>query len=215
MNLVLLGAPGAGKGTQGRMLQEKFGIPQISTGDMLRAAKQARTPLGLQAEKYMSSGHLVPDEVVIGLMEERLKESDAQNGFILDGFPRTISQAEALDKMLRRNASPVEAAVNLMVPEEELVSRLTGRRTCSECGAGYHLKFSPPRKDEICDRCGGKLFQREDDKEETIRQRLKVYQDQTAPVVQFYKKQSVLREISGTGTVQEIFDRLSGILSGL
>ncbi|HEX5033071.1 MAG TPA: adenylate kinase, partial [bacterium] len=175
MILILLGAPGAGKGTQAKLLQEKLKIPQISTGDMLRAAKQAKTPLGLEAEKFMNAGKLVPDEVVIGLIRERLKDADTQNGFILDGFPRTVAQAEALGQLLGGLGRKLDVVLNLEVPEQELVERLTGRRACPQCGAGYHLKFSPPKSDEICDRCGSPLIQREDDKEATIRHRLKVY----------------------------------------
>jgi adenylate kinase len=208
MILILLGAPGAGKGTQAKLLQEKLNIPQISTGDMLRAAKQAKTKLGLEAESYMNAGKLVPDEVVIGLIRERLKNPDTQNGFILDGFPRTVAQAEALTGLLSEVGRKLDAALNLEVAEQELVERLTGRRTCPNCGAGYHLKFSPPRHDEVCDRCGTALIQREDDREDTIRHRLKVYNDQTAPLVKYYEKAGQLSPIAGTGSTDEVFQRL-------
>jgi adenylate kinase len=208
MNLMLLGAPGAGKGTQSKMLQEKLGIPQISTGDMLRAAKQARTPLGLKAESYMAAGKLVPDEVVVGLIRERLSQPDVKKGFILDGFPRNVAQAESLDQLLNDMNVKVDGVVTLEVPEEELIRRLSGRRTCPKCGAGYHLQFSPPKVEGICDQCGGHLVQREDDREETIRRRLKVYRDQTAPMIDFYKKQGVLKSVAGTGKIEEIFRRI-------
>jgi len=212
MILILLGAPGAGKGTQAKLLQEKLKIPQISTGDMLRAAKQAKTPLGLEAESYMNSGKLVPDDVVVGLIRERLKSPDTLNGFILDGFPRTVAQAEALGQLLNELGRKLEAVLNLEVPEQELVERLTGRRACPNCGAGYHLKFSPPRHDEVCDRCGAALIQREDDREDTIRHRLKVYDNQTAPLVKYYEKSGQLAPIPGTGSTDEVFQRLVGSL---
>ncbi|HKY63045.1 MAG TPA: adenylate kinase [bacterium] len=208
MILILLGAPGAGKGTQAKLLQEKLKIPQISTGDMLRAAKQAKTPLGVEAEKFMNAGQLVPDEVVISLIRERLKDPDTRGGFILDGFPRTVAQAEALGQLLGELGRKLDVVLNLEVPEQELVERLTGRRTCPQCGAGYHLKFSPPKSDEICDRCGSSLIQREDDKEATIRHRLKVYNDQTAPLVKYYEKAGQLRPSGGIGSTEEVFQRL-------
>ncbi len=213
MNLILLGAPGAGKGTQAKKLQEKFSIPQISTGDMLRAAKKAGTSLGLEAARYMSAGELVPDALVLGLIEERLQKPDTRSGFILDGYPRNVSQAQELGLMLDKNGKKLDAVINLRVPEEELVSRLAGRRTCSQCGVGYHVDFSPPRIDKACDRCGGELIQREDDQEDTIRQRLRVYHSQTAPVVEYYRDRALLREILGTGSVEEIFLSLAEIAS--
>ncbi len=215
MNIILLGAPGAGKGTQAKMLEEKFNISQISTGDMLRAAKQAKTPLGLEAEKYMNAGKLVPDQVVIGLIRERLKQADNNKGYILDGFPRTVSQAEALTEMLRALGSKLDAVMSLEVSEEDLVHRLTGRRNCSQCGAGYHLQFSPPLHPGTCDRCGAPLIQREDDQEQTIRKRLKVYRDQTSPLVDYYLKQGILKKVPGTGSVTEVFDRLSSLVAAL
>lgn len=215
MNLILLGAPGAGKGTQSKLLQEKLHIPQISTGDMLRAAKQAKTPLGLQAETFMNAGKLVPDEVVIGLIRERLADADTQDGFILDGFPRTVAQAEALGGLLKDLHRSLDAVVNLEVPEAELVERLTGRRTCGACGSGYHLRFSPPKQGGICDRCGGSLIQREDDQEATIRRRLKVYEEQTEPLVAYYKNTGLLRSFSGVGSTEDVFGRLAGIVDAL
>jgi len=215
MNLILLGAPGAGKGTQSKLLQEKFQIPQISTGDMLRAAKQAKTPLGLLAESYMNAGKLVPDDVVIGLIRERLVAPDTAQGFVLDGFPRTVAQAEALGALLKELNRSLDAAVNLEVPETELVARLTGRRTCANCGTMYHLQFSPSKVAGICDRCGGPLVQREDDKEATIRSRLKVYEEQTSPLIDYYQKAGLFRASSGIGETEAVFRRLVTILEGL
>ncbi len=215
MNVMLLGAPGAGKGTQSKMLQEKFGIPQISTGDMLRAAKQAGTPLGLKAESYIQAGKLVPDDVVVELMRERLKAGDCAKGFILDGFPRNVVQAEVLEAMLKKLGSQVDAVISLEVPEEELVRRLSGRRTCSQCGRGYHLDFSPPKAEGICDHCGGGLIQRDDDQERTIRHRLQVYRDQTAPLIDFYRKKGVLQTVSGTGPVDAVFEKVAAIVKDL
>jgi adenylate kinase len=215
VNIVLLGAPGSGKGTQSKLLQEKFGIPQISTGDMLRAAKQARSPLGIEAEKFMDAGKLVPDEVVVGLIQERLGARDCKKGIILDGFPRTDVQAVALEKMLKTMGMKIDAVINLEVGEDELIRRLTGRRTCERCGTGYHLQFSPPKVHGICDRCGANLIQRDDDKEVTIRRRLKVYSDQTAPLVEYYQKQGILKQISGIGTTEEVAARLANIISQL
>jgi len=212
LNLILLGAPGAGKGTQAQKIQEFFHIPKISTGDMLRAARAAQTPLGLQAEAYMVAGKLVPDEVVIGLIQERLAQDDCKKGYILDGFPRTLPQAKALGEMLQVHGN-IDKVVNIEVNEDSLVKRLTGRRQCEKCSQGYHLEFAPSQKQGICDRCGGKLFQRNDDKEDTIRARLKVYQEMTAPLIEFYKKENVLKTISGSGTVDEIFKNIVDVLN--
>ena len=214
MRLILLGPPGAGKGTQAKRLIERYGIPQISTGDILRAAVREGTELGKTAKQYMDAGKLVPDEVVIGIIEERLKEPDCAKGYILDGFPRTVAQADALTEVLARMGQSIDHVVSIEVPDEELVERLTGRRTCRNCGAMYHVKFSPPKKPGVCDKCGGELFQRDDDKEETIRARLKVYQDQTAPLIAYYEKAGLLRRVSGVGTVDEIYERILGVLEG-
>lgn len=214
MRLILLGPPGAGKGTQAKRLIERYGIPQISTGDILRAAVREGTELGKTAKQYMDAGKLVPDEVVIGIIEERLKEPDCAKGYILDGFPRTVAQADALTDVLARMGKSIDHVVSIEVPDEELVERLTGRRTCRSCGAMYHVKFSPPKKPGACDKCGGELFQRDDDKEETIRARLKVYQEQTAPLIAYYEKAGLLRRVSGVGTVDEIYGRILGVLEG-
>ncbi|MCX7913555.1 MAG: adenylate kinase [Thermodesulfovibrionales bacterium] len=205
MNLVFLGAPGAGKGTQAKKLVEKYGIPQISTGDLLRAAVAAGTPLGKEAKSYMDKGELVPDSVVLAMVEERLRQDDCKRGFILDGFPRNTSQAEALDKMLSALNMPLTAAVSVDVPFDDLMKRLTGRRTCKACGQMYNIYFNPPQKANICDKCGGELFQRDDDKEETIKKRLDVYSAQTAPLFDYYKKRGILKSVDGTGNIDEIF----------
>ncbi len=204
MRTVLLGAPGSGKGTQGVFLSRQYGIPQISTGDLLRAAVSAGTELGKQAKSAMDSGALVSDEIVVGLIRERLSEEDARQGYILDGFPRNIAQAEALDVMLDDLGQPLDGVVLLDVPFNELMQRLTGRRTCKECGAIFNVHLSPPKQDGICDECGGELFQRQDDNEATIENRLKVYEEQTAPLVGFYEKQGKLHTVDGTGDIEDI-----------
>ncbi len=208
MRLVLLGAPGAGKGTQAKKLIEKYGMPQISTGDLLRAAVAGGTPLGKEAKGYMDKGELVPDSVVLGMVEERLKKDDCKKGYILDGFPRNTAQAEALDKMLGKLGMPLTAAVSVDVPKEDLMKRLTGRRTCKKCGQMYNVYFSPPAKEGVCDKCGGDLFQRDDDKEETIKKRLEVYDAQTAPLIDYYGKKGILKSIEGKGNIDDIFKKM-------
>jgi adenylate kinase len=206
MKLILLGPPGAGKGTQAKMLTERFDIPQISTGDILRAAVKDRTPMGVKAKSFMDAGGLVPDEVVIGIVRERLQNQDCAAGFILDGFPRTVAQADALKETLHSLGKDLDAVISLEVDTESLVERLTGRRTCRECGQGYHIKFDPPREAGRCDACGGELFQRDDDSEETIRKRLEVYHAQTSPLVAYYRNEDLLLPVDGMqeiGTVQE------------
>lgn len=212
MNIVLLGPPGAGKGTQAKRMIERYGIPQISTGDMLRAALKAGTPLGLEAKKYMDKGALVPDEVVVGLVKERIQQDDCQKGYMLDGFPRNVSQAGTLDAMLKELGQKIDHVVCIDVPDQELIQRLTGRRTCRECGAGYHVMFDPPKKDGVCDKCGGELYQRDDDNEATVTSRLKVYADQTKPLIEYYEKQGKLRKIDGLGSIDEIFERIKAVL---
>jgi adenylate kinase len=213
MRTVLLGAPGSGKGTQGVVLSNKFNIPQISTGDLLRAAVKAGTELGKKAKSAMDAGALVSDDIVIGLIRERLSEEDAQNGYILDGFPRNIAQAEALDAMLEQLGQPLQGVVLLDVPFAELMQRLTGRRTCKDCGAIYNIYLSPPKNEGHCDRCGGELFQREDDNEETIGNRLKVYEEQTAPLIGFYQKQNKLHSITGTGDIDDITNKVGAVFN--
>ncbi len=205
INVIFLGPPGGGKGTQAQLLVKEFGIPQISTGDILRDAVKRGTELGKLAKRYMDEGKLVPDEVVIGIIKERLSQDDTKNGFILDGFPRTVPQAEALDKLLEEMGRSLTAVVLIDVPKEELLRRLTGRRTCSKCGRMYHIEFSPPRKEGVCDQCGGELYQRDDDKEETILKRLEVYESQTLPLVDYYEKKGILKRVDGVGKIEEIY----------
>jgi adenylate kinase len=212
MRLVLLGAPGAGKGTQAKKLIDKYGIPQISTGDILRQAVKDGTTLGKEAKSYMDKGELVPDSVVLGLVEERLRQDDCKKGYILDGFPRNTAQAEVLDSMLGDLGMPLTAAVSVDVPFDDLMKRLTGRRTCKSCGQMYNVYFNPSGKDGVCDKCGGDLFQRDDDREETIKKRLEVYEAQTAPLADYYSNKGMLKSIQGTGGIDEIFGRLCAAL---
>jgi len=212
MRLVLLGAPGAGKGTQAKKLIEKHGIPQISTGDILRKAVADGTPLGKEAKSYMDKGELVPDKVVIGLIEDRLTQPDCKKGFILDGFPRNTAQAETLDAMLKKLNMPLDSALSVDVPKDDLMKRLTGRRTCKGCQQMYNIYFSPPKKNGVCDRCGGELFHRDDDKEETIKRRLDVYDAQTAPLISYYKKSGILKSVIGVGGIDEIFKKVCSVL---
>ncbi len=214
MNLILLGPPGAGKGTQAKLVAEQFGIPQISTGDILRRAVKDGTPLGQEAQAYMERGDLVPDAVVIGIIEERLTQPDCQAGYILDGFPRTEVQANALAETLGKRGGAIDHVVNIEVSDEELIPRLTGRRTCKECQEPYNVTFNPPQREGVCDKCGGELIQRKDDDEETIRARMGVYREQTAPLVVYYEKQGLLRTVTGAGAIQEIFDAVCGVVEG-
>lgn len=204
MNLIMLGAPGAGKGTQAQRLEARFGIPQISTGDILRGAVREGTPLGIEAKGYMDRGDLVPDQLVVGLVKERLTKDDCAKGFILDGFPRTVGQAESLEAA----GVTIDHVLDVAVPESQLVGRLTGRRTCSSCGAMYHVMFTPPEKEGICDRCGAELTQRADDNEATVRERLSVYAEKTAPLTRFYGEKGLLRTVDGTGELAAVEARL-------
>lgn len=212
MNLILLGPPGAGKGTQAKMMVEKYGIPQISTGEILRENLKAKTELGLEAKKYMDAGGLVPDEVVIGIVANRIKEDDCQKGYMLDGFPRTVPQAEALNEILAKEGSGIDDVISIEVPNEELLGRLTGRRTCRKCGQGYHVMFDPPKKEGVCDKCSGELYQRDDDNETTVSSRLEVYTQETQPLIDYYKGKGLLRPVDGVGQIKEIFDRVVEIL---
>ncbi|MBN2467608.1 MAG: adenylate kinase [Deltaproteobacteria bacterium] len=211
-NIVLLGPPGCGKGTQAKMLTAKYQIPQISTGDILREAVKNKTPMGIKAKAFMDSGKLVTDDVVVGIIQDRLKEPDCESGFILDGFPRTVVQAEALDRTLEEAGKKIEHAISIEVDDAELMGRLTGRRTCRSCGAMYHVMFNAPQKEGICDACGGELYQRDDDQEATIRNRLEVYQQQTAPVIGYYRKKNILRPIKGTGGIEDILKSIEDVL---
>jgi len=208
MDFILLGPPGAGKGTQAKLMIDKWKVPQVSTGDILRAAVREGTALGVEAKGFMDSGGLVPDRVVIGIIAERLKEEDATDGFILDGFPRTIPQAQALQGILNDLGRNIDHVISIEVGDEELVTRLTGRRMCKGCGESFHVVFNPSDKEGVCDRCNGELYQRDDDQEETIRQRLAVYSDQTQPLIAYYEKQGKLRRIDGTGSIEAIFSRV-------
>lgn len=212
MKLILLGPPGAGKGTQAKLLTERYGIPQIATGDILRAAVQAGTALGVQARGYMDAGALVPDEVVIGIVRERLQEDDCRNGFILDGFPRTVAQADALQANLAALGRELDRVVSLTVDADELVARLTGRRTCRGCGRGYHVAFDPPQQADRCDACGGELFQRDDDRETTIRKRLEVYAQQTAPLIDYYRVAGLLTELDGMQPIPTVQEQVLAVL---
>ncbi|MEW6267093.1 MAG: adenylate kinase [Thermodesulfobacteriota bacterium] len=212
MNIILFGPPAAGKGTQAKMLVDKYGLPQISTGDILRANLKARTELGLEAKKYMDAGKLVPDEVVIGIINNRLKEPDCRDGFMLDGFPRTLAQAEALEKILGQNGIKIDHVVSIQVPDHELIIRVTGRRTCRQCGQGYHVKFDPPEKEGVCGQCGGELYQRGDDNEATFSTRLKAFNDQTQPLIAFYQRKGLLRPIDGVGGIGDILGRIAKVL---
>ncbi len=202
--MILLGAPGAGKGTQARQLAQEWGVPQVATGDMLREAVAHKTRLGLEAKRFMDSGGLVPDEVVIGLVAERLGRPDAKSGFVLDGFPRTVAQAQALDRMLGEAGTPLERVVFLDVSRAELLRRLTGRRVCRQCGTAFHLVSAPPRTPGRCDKCQGELYQREDDAEGPVARRLDVYQTQTAPLLDYYRGQGLLASVAGEGAMDAV-----------
>lgn len=215
LDVVLLGAPGSGKGTQAERIGDEFDLPHISTGNMLRAAVSAGTELGLSAQRYMQAGELVPDAVVIGIVRDRLAEPDARQGFLLDGFPRTVEQAEALDAMLSAAARGLTDVILLQVPEAELIERLSGRRMCRDCGKGYHVRFDPPAAESVCDACGGELYQRADDNEQTVRNRLKVYGDQTAPLIDYYRAKGLVHEVHGGGRLpDEVWVDVRAALAG-
>lgn len=215
MRIILLGAPGSGKGTQAKKLVEKYHVPQISTGDLLRAAVAAGTPLGQLAKSIMEAGQLVSDDIVLGMIKERLAEDDARAGFILDGFPRTLVQAQALDELLDELGWPLDGAILIDVDYEKIVRRITGRRTCRNCGQVYNVYTSPPKVEGVCDKCGGPLEQRADDTEETVRKRLQVYDQQTAPLIDYYRRQGKLHRIQGNGDIDEIFSDLCALIDTL
>jgi adenylate kinase len=208
MRVILLGPPGAGKGTQAKVLADHFQIPHISTGDIFRANIAAGTPLGRRAKAVLDSGELVPDDVTIGIVRERLREADTANGFLLDGFPRTVAQAEALDGILDDMQTPLDRVLELQVDDEQVVRRLSGRRVCATCGHVWHVEYEPPTTEGRCDLDGGRLELREDDKPETVRNRLRVYAEQTAPLIDYYAERGVLTAVSGTGSVDEISGRM-------
>ena len=212
MYILLMGPPGAGKGTQAARLIEKYGIPQISTGDMFRAAIKNETPLGVEAKKYIDAGQLVPDSVTVGIVRDRLVKDDCKSGFILDGFPRTIPQAYALDEALAKDGEKIEFAIDIEVPDENIINRMSGRRSCKDCGAIFHVQYNPPKKENCCDVCGGELILRDDDKAETVKKRLDVYHEQTAPLIAHYKEAGSLHEIDGTQDIKVVFEEIKSIL---
>lgn len=212
MRLVLLGPPGAGKGTQAGIICKRLDIPHISSGDMFRQAIKEGTELGRRAEQYLQSGNLVPDAVTVGLVQERLSKADCRRGFLLDGFPRTVPQAEALDAWLESRNERLEAVIDIEVPREELLRRLTGRRICSQCGATYHLQYNPPRETGKCDICGGLLIQRDDDTVATVEKRLEVYKEQTEPLIVYYRRRGLLREIDGSGDIRAVTTAIGAAL---
>lgn len=214
LNIILLGPPGAGKGTQAKKLVEKYCIPQISTGDILREAVKNGTPLGIEAKSFMDRGALVPDEVVIGIVNDRCKRPDCSKGFILDGFPRTTAQADALSVLLKEAGAAIDHVIDVVVQKEYLVKRLSGRRVCRSCGTAYHMDFSPSVDNGRCDKCGGDLYQRDDDKEDVVIKRLDTYEAQTAPLVDYYKNKGMLRTINGVGDVGAIFNDICKIVDG-
>ena len=212
MKIIMLGAPGAGKGTQAKMIASKYGIPHISTGDIFRANIKNGTELGAKAKQYMDKGELVPDELVVDLIMDRFKEDDAKNGYVLDGFPRTIPQAEALDKALSAAGEDIDFAINVEVPDENIINRMSGRRACVGCGATYHIKYNAPKLEGICDTCGKELILRDDDKPETVKNRLEVYHNQTQPLIDYYEKKGKLKEVDGTVDMNDVFNAITDIL---
>jgi len=213
MRLVFLGAPGAGKGTQSELVASKFHRPRISTGDILREAVRNKTALGLEAKACMDQGKLVPDAVVVGIVKEKLAEPVCAAGFLLDGFPRTVPQAEALSNILDSGRQRLDRVINVLVSREDIVRRLCGRRSCAKCQAVFHVNFARPRRDGVCDRCGGELIQRSDDRRETVDARLAVYEDQTAPLIDYYRRKGLLSELDGSGSVEAVHQRMVGLLT--
>ncbi len=212
MKIIMLGAPGAGKGTQAKMIAEKFGVPHISTGDIFRANIKGGTELGMEAKKYMDQGLLVPDELTVKILLDRVAREDCADGYVLDGFPRTIPQAEVLDAALEKLNEKIDYAVNVDVPDENIVKRMSGRRACLKCGATFHVEHIPPKQEGICDSCGGELVLRDDDRQETVQNRLKVYHDQTQPLIDYYGKKGVLKSVDGTMEMQKVFQAISDII---
>lgn len=212
MKLIMLGAPGAGKGTQAKKIAEKYHIPHISTGDIFRANIKAGTELGMKAKSFMDQGQLVPDEVTIGMLLDRISQDDSKKGYVLDGFPRTIPQAESLTAALKERGEKIDYAVNVDVPDENIINRMSGRRACVGCGATYHVVYNAPKTENICDTCGEKLILRDDDKPETVKNRLQVYHDQTQPLIDYYKKEGVLVEVDGTQNLEKVFQDIVAVL---
>lgn len=212
MKIVMLGAPGAGKGTQAKQIAGKYGLPHISTGDIFRANIKNGTELGKEAKKYMDQGLLVPDELTVRLLLDRVSQEDCKNGYVLDGFPRTIPQANVLDEALEKLGDQIDYAIDVDVPDENIVRRMSGRRACLSCGATYHVAYAPPKKEGICDTCGSELVLRDDDKPETVQNRLHVYHEQTQPLIDFYARKGVLRTVDGTQAVEDVFEAICKIL---
>lgn len=212
MKIIMLGAPGAGKGTQAKMIADKYGVPHISTGDIFRANIKNGTELGMEAKKYMDQGLLVPDELTVRILLDRVAQDDCKNGYVLDGFPRTIPQAEVLDSELTKLGDHIDYAINVDVPDENIVKRMSGRRACLTCGATYHIEHVPPKKEGICDVCGSELVLRDDDKPETVKNRLNVYHEQTQPLIDFYTEKGVLKIVDGTVPMEEVFAAITAIL---
>ena len=212
MKIIMLGAPGAGKGTQAKMIADKYAVPHVSTGDMFRANIKNGTELGMEAKKYMDQGLLVPDELTVKILLDRVSQPDCKNGYVLDGFPRTIPQAEVLDTALAELGESIDYAIDVDVPDENIVKRMSGRRACVSCGATYHVVHVPPKKEGICDRCGSELILRDDDKPETVKNRLDVYHKQTQPLIDFYTKKGVLKTVDGTVDMQDVFKAIVAIL---
>lgn len=212
MKIIMLGAPGAGKGTQAKMIAEKYGVPHVSTGDIFRANIKNRTQLGMEAKKYMDQGLLVPDELTVKILLDRVAKEDCKNGYVLDGFPRTIPQAEVLDKALTEINDKIDYAINVDVPDENIIKRMGGRRACLSCGATYHIEHIPPKQEGICDVCGKELVLRDDDKPETVKNRLDVYHKQTQPLIDFYEAKGILRSVDGTVDMKDVFAAIVAIL---
>ncbi|MER3446224.1 MAG: adenylate kinase [Candidatus Dadabacteria bacterium] len=212
MNLIIFGPPGAGKGTQAAQISAKYGIPHISTGDILRASVKEGTEIGRLAESYMDKGELVPDDIMIEIIRDRIARPDSKGGFLLDGFPRTIPQAEALDRMLSKEHLKIDSVISIEVDDEEIVKRISGRRVCEKCGAMYHIIYDPPTNMGYCNKCGGALYTRDDDSEDVVRTRLKVYRGQTEPLKEYYKRSAILKRVDGVGTIEDVFERIEKIL---
>ena len=220
MKIIMLGAPGAGKGTQAKRIAEQYGIPHVSTGDIFRANIKEQTPLGMEAKSYMDRGELVPDELTVKILLDRVAKDDCKNGYVLDGYPRTIPQAEVLDKAIEDTQDPsaigadekIDFAINVDVPDENIINRMSGRRACLKCGATYHIQYMPPKTEGICDKCQSELVIRDDDKPETVRNRLSVYHEQTAPLIDYYSNKGILRTVDGTKDVDEVFSDIKNIL---
>ncbi len=208
MKLIILGAPGSGKGTQAKFIVKKYNIPQISTGDLLRNAVKAGTELGIKAQNYMNTGNLVPDDIVLQILNDRITQTDCKSGFILDGFPRNMTQAKELEKI-----TDIDLVINISVDYGLLVERITGRRTCKNCGSIFHIKYNPPSKDGICDKCSGSLFQRDDDTEETVKKRLNTYENQTKPLIKYYNRHGILKTLVSDGTIDEMHQKVINLLT--